>query len=249
MGFDVSDEGKASFSEHQKAAQKTGPSSSNSGMGPPALPPLPSSGSKVTGKPPRPNTLFSIVSQQKKEGAASSPNPVSTTSTAKVCRKVKFDDSFESDDSDASLPKKQALQRGAEAKPAPDDVSESDSTEDAPTEVTEDDSDFEVVLRRPRPGAAGGQHRPRPPDEDDDLSMSAFVSASVRRQSILPSPQQSGQGLDTSLGSIDSFEGAPGRCPRFVHSNPASCVIAAVSQTITTLALYGICWSMSLDSI
>ena len=129
---------------------------------------------------------------------------------------MKFDDSFDSDDSDASLPKKQALQRGSETKPfsgASDDVSQSDTTEDALTEATEDESDLEVVLRRPRPGA-GGQHHSRSPDEDDDLSLSAFVSASVRRQTILPSPQQSGQTqeLDTSLGSVDSFEGAPGRC-------------------------------------
>ena len=230
MGFDMSDEGKASYSfnESQKAEQKTETPSSNTSMGPPAPPPLPSSsscssGSKVTGKQPRPNTLFNIVTQQKKEGATAADCPKAGAANAtKVCRKVKFDDSFDSDDSNASLPKKKTLQQGSEAKPVrgvTDDVSESDTTEDAPTEVTEDDSDLEVVLRRPRPGA-GGQRHPRSPDEDDDLSLSAFVSASVRRQSILPSPQQSGQAqtLDTSFGSLDSSEGAPGRWQHFLHA-------------------------------
>ncbi|XP_070199990.1 anillin-like isoform X4 [Littorina saxatilis] len=195
---------------------------SRSGTAPPAPPPAPTN-SASTGKPPRPTTLFNIVSQQKKGGVAS-PAPAASTAN-KACRKVKFDDSFESDDSDASLPKKQALQQHRAASTPVDDVRESDTTEDGPTEVTEDDSDCEVVLRRPRPGA--NQQRKKRSDEDDDLSLSAFVPASVRRQSILPSPQHqksgAGEGQDTSFGSLDSFEGAPGAPPDF-HKSTADLV-------------------------
>ncbi|KAK7504660.1 hypothetical protein BaRGS_00004146 [Batillaria attramentaria] len=159
--------------------------------------------------------------KKKSNGAQTPPK----TAGSKTCRKVKFDDSFDSEDSEASMPKKQAMQQAGSSKPAnpqednrnkpvitqKDDMPESDTTE-----VTEDDSEFEVTLRRPRPdGSRKVIVRPETCD-DDDLSLSAFVPASVRRQSILPSPKRAGQqaqNLDTSLDSVDSFEGAPGAPP------------------------------------
>lgn len=173
----------------------------------PKAPPLPStSASNVTGKPPRPKTLFNIVSLQKKDAktspAISAPPPVGT-SAIKVCRKVKFDDSFESDDSVALAKKQEVEHNNKPVTGIKEDISEQSDT-------TQDDSESGVVFRQPHPAA----EKLRYPTDDDDLSLSAFVPESVRRQSILPSPnQKSGQNLDTSFGSLDSFEGAAGAPP------------------------------------
>ncbi|KAL8608422.1 hypothetical protein ACOMHN_002655 [Nucella lapillus] len=179
----------------------------------PLPPPLPSSSSsKVTpGRPPQPTSLYKIVSQKKQQqGDVSSSRSLPAHTPSKTGRRVKFDDSFDSDDdeeeeeSKASTPQKQVFEENANlVTGVEDDESESDTSEESPTE---DDTDFDVVLRRPpRPG--NPQQRPRPRDDDDDLSLSAFVPASVRRQSILPSPQQQQRGnehrRDTSTESSD----------------------------------------------
>ena len=203
----------------EKTNQKPVPKTETSSKPPvvPSAPPPPPTDSRVSGKQPRPNSLYSIVSQTKKGGVVNSPKPAENHDK-KSSRKVKFDDSFDSDDSEptpeASLPKKQAFQKNAEMKPvigAADDVTESDTTEDGPTEVTEDDSDSEVVLRRPHFRAGRQQHKRS--EDDDDLSLSAFVPASVRRQSILPSPHKHPVGEENHNTHCDSSDGDFSRSP------------------------------------
>ncbi|XP_076470449.1 uncharacterized protein LOC143300571 isoform X2 [Babylonia areolata] len=194
IGLEVSD--KDGAKETEEAASKSHSTSTSTDT-------VTSSGSAVTGKPPRPTSLFSIVSQQKAEGAVSSPRPVSTAATSKACRKVKFDDSFDTEDPHP-LPKKQTLLQEASAEPVAEEGK------------VEDDEDAEVILRRPRPRAY--QQGPKPEDDDDDVSLSAFVPRSVRAESMMPSEQQGGQDLDSSINSLDSFEGAPGAPPDFHKS-------------------------------
>lgn len=224
LGFDVSDEGKASFSFKDK--QKEDQKKETSTLKPPPVPAAPGSSQ---GKPAaRPTSLFNIVSQKKSNLTHTPPK----SAGSKTCRKVKFDDSFESDDSEATVPKKQALQKAGTdekegARPGvKEDMIESDTTEDAPTEVTEDESEFEVELRRPRPDGTRKVVIRTQASDDDDLSLSAFVPASVRRQSILPSPKCSGKQesqMNTSLDSVDSFEGVPG-APPDIHKSTVDLV-------------------------
>ena len=149
----------------------------------------------------RPTTLFTIVSQHKAETAAAPPKPGPAAGPSKACRKVKFEDSFEDQHPGSSPPKKQAPQVNTEATCA---------SEAFQTQAPVDEEEKELVVGSSNQGDPPPQLRP---DEDDDLSLSAFVPASVRRESILPSPGvKGGQDLDTSINSIDSFEGAPGRC-------------------------------------
>ncbi|KAL8613912.1 hypothetical protein ACOMHN_032902 [Nucella lapillus] len=204
VGLDVDSHDKVKSSEEAAL---------NSAAGSTSTLPAASGSSAVTGKPTRPTSLFSIVSQQKAEAAPTdSPRPGSS----KACRKVKFEDGFDDEDPQSDLPRPQSPQLVIDFEPA----TQSDKTEEEQDDDDDDDDDDgEVVLRRPRPGSQ--QQNPEPSDDDDDdddISLSAFVPRSVRYESVLPSERQCGQDLDSSINSLDSFEGPPGAPPDFHKS-------------------------------
>lgn len=216
MGFEVKQQ-----EENEKKAQ----SQSHLPLRPPPPPSMNTLQSSITkaDKPQCSTSLFGIVSKKKETFASTTPAPAT-----KGSRKVKFDDSFDSDDSEASIAKKPNMQSvvqvTVEVSSHHTEVPDSDST-DVLTETTEDPetSEGEVVLRHPCP--AGTQSQKPKREDDEDLSLSAFVPASVRRQSILPSPQrQTGQNLDSSLDSTDSFD-VPGRSLYYLMLMFSSCVI------------------------
>ena len=142
----------------------------------------------------RPTSLFSIVSQKSKNCECAESTV--SSEAVKLSRKVMFDDNVvidgggtcERSAADGSNPV-----AGVSSQSGNDGDDDGDS--DAGDDTMSDDSECEADLVKPKI---------RPPEDFDDLSLSAFVSPSVRRQSIMPVPRQASN-ADTSVDSLDSF--------------------------------------------
>lgn len=160
MGFDVSDD-NATYTFTNTDPPK-------SGSQPPARPPPPKSGAQP-GK--TQSSIYRLISQ--KPGPADKPNFPRSESA----KRVQFEegDSFDSTDGEDLVPHRQ---QGPPVMSTEEDTDDMDYTDTQSEETTtQDESDFPAENRK---------LEFLDDSDSDDVSLSAFVPASVRRQSVLP---------------------------------------------------------------
>ena len=254
MGFDVSDDG-ASFNFKKGGRSFNQQQVEIHSHTPPPAPKLPTTEKKVSGishgmpqgnspgmqneRPPLPpsagcqksrsNSIYRIIA--KKDGSPQQPNqqtsserPPEQRQAPVTERRVQFEDSFEStDDTDTSdnVPSSREDTTDALSR----DESQ-DSFED--TEMDESEPD------RPHQRMMSNMPQHILEDDGDDVSLSAFVPASVRRESIIPTRPNVEQN-HASDTSFDSFDGPPQPRPdRYGVRNPPQYGARESSSSLTS---------------
>ena len=180
LGFEISDDGDATYDfnngeEKEKSTiQKV-------------LDRQPSSATK------KPSSMYKLVSQMCNKQPNMERNRQPSLSSLK---KVTFEDHNSSTESDSSAGK---IQYTTETETEPTDMEETDydpQSEELQSETQESfDDSFDSMTDSSIPESYRGPNIPHSSarnqqfdDDDDDVSMSAFVPDSVRRESIMPKP-------------------------------------------------------------
>ncbi|XP_046580326.1 anillin-like [Haliotis rubra] len=190
------------------------PSNHGSTASKPPVPP--SSGQQQPGKG---TSIYRIISQK---GNAPAPRPSQQPAFGNAVhrqasinsRKVQFDDSFDSTDESEDVRTSQDEDTESQT-----DITAPESDSEPETEDVSESEVEEVVMRR----KPAHQNRPRPPVyEEDDVSLSAFVPDSVRRQSVLPAGPEDHRQSFTSETSLDSFEEPHHPAPRNTYRSTSN---------------------------
>ncbi|XP_048253583.1 anillin-like isoform X3 [Haliotis rufescens] len=243
MGFDLSDEGQnmasfnfkggnnqQSYNQHVAEEKQSSTGQPPAGFIPPPPPPPPSGAAPppkppsnhgpAASKPPVPpssgqqgkgTSIYRIISHK---GNAPAPRPSQQPAASHAVhrqasinsRKVQFDDSFDSTDESEAV--RTSFDDDTESQT---DITAPESDSEPETEDVSESEMEEVVMRR----KPVHQSRPRPPVyEEDDVSLSAFVPDSVRRESVLPTGPEDHRRSFTSETSVDSFEEPHHTAPR-----------------------------------
>lgn len=204
VGFEMTDE-KASYDFRNGKDKSESPAEESSKKGtapvvdkPPPVPPVPpqpnpsqyKTNGKQSGKPG--TSLYRLISQKRTE----KPNVRTNSAGSDNGKKVKFEDSFDSTEDDDLYIKKSSSSTEDETDlgenyPTTDDMDTQDDSFD--TCNSEFSTDTDVPPQKHEPQVTSKVHHLMEEDTDgDDCSLSAFVPASVRRESILPqAPPQS----------------------------------------------------------
>lgn len=186
VGFELTEE-KASydFKKDEKLSETSKEVTPVAEKPPPAppLPPQPNSlpyktNGKQAGKPG--TSLYRLISQKRSE----KPNVRTNSASSDNGKKVQFEDSFDSTEDEDLFVKKSSSTEDetdlGENDPTTDDMDTHDDSFDTCNSEVSTDNDL------PQKPQTAPHHLIEDDTDGDDCSLSAFVPASVRRESILP---------------------------------------------------------------
>ncbi|XP_041375110.1 anillin-like isoform X2 [Gigantopelta aegis] len=230
MGFDVSDDSpSASFNFKKGGRSYNQQQAGTNGQTPPPAPKLPNSEKKsqqsaishavpqvdsssmYSAKPPLPtpascqksrsNSIYRIIAKkdefpQQQNQLTLSQRSQEQSQAPVIQRRVQFEDSFDStDDNDTS-------DNAPSSRDDTTDAPSRDESQESFDETEMDESESDRPQRRAMPNVP---QQILDEDDGDDVSLSAFVPASVRRESIIPNrpDTEQNQVLDTSFDSFD----------------------------------------------
>ena len=202
MGFEISDGGGATynFDPNNQKGKLSGNVSDGSSSDEQAT----SAEKKTSSASKQPSSIYRLVS--KKSSEAEKP-VVQRQQSSSSLKKVTFQEHNTSTESEVSTDlMTETADEGSEFEHEPQSEEIQSETQESFDDSydSNDNSSIPESYKGLRPQDMQPQHQKmRTMDEDDDVSMSAFVPASVRRESVLPNKPYSDS---ASMTSEDSFE-------------------------------------------
>ncbi|XP_076111793.1 uncharacterized protein LOC143080032 isoform X3 [Mytilus galloprovincialis] len=191
--------------QQKSGSESSGEESSRKGKAPtpPTAPPLPQQTNKAL--PPRPTSqpnfkangkqsakpgtsLYRLISQKRND----KPDVPTNKAQDHSGKKVQFEDSFDSTEDDELYAKKSSSSTedetdiGENGDPTTDDMDTQDDSFESSNSAFSTDVDHHPVNKELPPINNQARHYMEEDTDGDDCSLSAFVPASVRRESILP---------------------------------------------------------------